>query len=113
MQVGRQLLCPCCHLGPLTLVCSCLVLGHWLMVWQSQSSAQLQPHKVFLLLLQSYEAIQRRAVPDTPLMHFLHLLIQASCCCQPWWTGLGALHLPASLQSVPASAWVSSCTWLA
>lgn len=28
-------------------------------------------------LLQSYEAIQRRAVPDTPLMHFLHLLIQA------------------------------------
>ena len=54
-------------------------------------------------LLQSYEAIQRRAVPDTPLMHFLHLLIQASCCCQPRLTWLGALYLLLSIQSVPAS----------
>ena len=53
----------------------------WPKGWQRKCSAHLQPRKVFLLLLQSYEAIQRRAVPDTPLMHFLHLLIQASCCC--------------------------------
>ena len=73
-------------ISQLSIVLSVLCTACWPKVWQCKCSAHVQPHKVFLLLLQSYEAIQRRAVPDTPLMHFLHLLIQASCCCQPWYT---------------------------